>query len=135
MYALLLGRKGESREFLHLLFLTCLQLKMILTSIWHILSWHRLIPFINYKDCYRPSLSCISSHIPNHSISDPSFQQSVSLLSLYLPSFELMLLLPIYSTIFSPFQHPSAKTSNLFSSFNVFSDLQPHQVASSNHLR
>ena len=38
IYALLLGRKGEGRELLLcLLFLSCLQLKIILMPKWHIL--------------------------------------------------------------------------------------------------
>lgn len=46
IYALPLGRGGESRKlFLHLLFLGCLQLKIILMPKWHIWGWHILIPF------------------------------------------------------------------------------------------
>lgn len=46
IYALLLDRKGESRElFLHLLFFKCLQLKMILMSKLRIWGWRILIPF------------------------------------------------------------------------------------------
>lgn len=41
-----LGRLGEGRElFLHLLFLNCLQLKIICLPKCHILGWHILIPF------------------------------------------------------------------------------------------
>lgn len=46
MCALLSGRGGEGRElFLHLLFLSDLQLKRTLMSKWHILGWSMLIPF------------------------------------------------------------------------------------------
>lgn len=45
-YELLLGGKEEVREpFLHLLFLECLQLKIINTLKLHILRCHNLIPF------------------------------------------------------------------------------------------
>lgn len=41
---LLLGRKRKAGElFLHLLFVSCLQLKLILMPKWHILGWHTLV--------------------------------------------------------------------------------------------
>lgn len=46
IYALYLGRLGEDGEpFLHLLFFTCLQLKIVLMSMWHIQGCHILISF------------------------------------------------------------------------------------------
>ena len=48
IYALLLGRMREGREFLlNLQLLNCLQLKTILMPKWHILGWH-VLHLVNY---------------------------------------------------------------------------------------
>lgn len=60
IYVLLLGREGREL-FLCLLFLICLQLKLILMPKWPILGWHILLPFTP-KDSVMSLLS--QSYLP-----------------------------------------------------------------------
>ena len=61
MHVLLLGGKGEAREFLLcLLFLNCLPLKTALMPKWHIWGWYDLNLL---QDCQR-DLSLVEAGVP-----------------------------------------------------------------------